>query len=47
MRITLTLGSNREHSNKKYTLDELVSVNIFVTEDELISDVKLFADAVS
>jgi hypothetical protein len=47
IRITPALGSNGEHSNKEYTLDELASVNIFVMEDELTSNAELFADAVS
>ena len=47
-RETLTpLGGNREHSDKEYRLNELVSVNIFITEDKTISNAEFVADAVS
>jgi hypothetical protein len=47
-RETLTpLRSNREYSNKEYILNKLTSINMFIIEDELISNAKLFADAVS
>ncbi len=41
------MGVNREHSDKECRLDELVSVDMFVTDDETISDAKVLADAVS
>jgi hypothetical protein len=41
------LGVNGEHSDKECRLDELISVDMFVTEDETISDAEFFADAVS
>jgi hypothetical protein len=45
---TLTpLGNNKEYSDKECRLNELVSVNMFVIEDGIISDVKIFTDVVS
>ena len=43
----LHLGGNREHSGKEYRLDELASVDMFVTEDEIISNAEFYTDAVS
>jgi len=41
------LGGNREHCNKERKLDKLASVDMFVTEDETISDAEILADAIS
>jgi hypothetical protein len=41
------LGGNGKHSNKECRLVELASVDMFVTEDETISDAEFYADAVS
>ena len=45
---TLTpLRGNREHSNKEYRLNELLSINIFIIKDKIISNTKFFADIIS
>jgi len=41
------LVGNKEHSDKECKLNELVSVDMFVAEDEIISDAEFYADAVS
>jgi hypothetical protein len=41
------LESNGEYSNKECRLDELVSINMFVIDDETISNAKVFANAIS
>jgi hypothetical protein len=41
------LRGNKEHSDKECRLNELVSVDMFVTEDKTISNAEFFADAVS
>jgi hypothetical protein len=47
-RETLTpLRVNGEHSDKECRLDKLISVDMFIMEDETISDAEFFADAVS
>ena len=37
---------NKEHSNKECKLNKLISVNIFIIKDKIISIAKFFANAI-
>ena len=41
------LSGNREHSDKECRLNKLISVNMFVIEDKIISNTKFYIDTVS
>jgi hypothetical protein len=45
--ILTPLRSNREYSDKEYRLNKLVSSNIFIIEDKIISNIEIFADTIS
>jgi hypothetical protein len=41
------LRSNKEHSDKEYRLNELASINMFIINNKIISNTKVFADTIS
>ena len=45
---TLTsLGGNKDYNNKDYKFNELISINISITEDEIINNIEFFTNIIS